>query len=303
MEEVFEIGDYVTVFKDGTFVGTRKISEIDVDELIKMMVGRPLTQIYPKKSEMVEDTVLLEVKNLKSEKLNDVSFQLHKGEILGIAGLQGHGQTELLDAVSGVHKLTQGTIKVDGKEAKIKNAKQALDNGIALVPCDRKNEGLMLILPIQQNLALCSLDKRSKAGFINLKEEQKFAEETRKSLKIKLHNLTDPVSSLSGGNQQKIVLGKELGTDPKIMLFNDPTRGIDVEAKSDFYNIMRKQATEGIGVVLCSSDMMEIIGMSDRVLVMYEGRITGELQKDELSEELIMKKSMGIVEEVAESDK
>ena len=303
MEEVFEIGDYVTVFKDGTFVGTRKISEIDVDELIKMMVGRPLTQIYPKKSEMVEDTVLLEVKNLKSEKLNDVSFQLHKGEILGIAGLQGHGQTELLDAISGVHKLTQGTIKVNGKEAKIKNAKQALDNGIALVPCDRKNEGLMLILPIQQNLALCSLDKRSKAGFINLKEEQKFAEETRKSLKIKLHNLNDPVSSLSGGNQQKIVLGKELGTDPKIMLFNDPTRGIDVEAKSDFYNIMRKQATEGIGVVLCSSDMMEIIGMSDRVLVMYEGRITGELQKDELSEELIMKKSMGIVEEVAESDK
>lgn len=303
MEEVFEIGDYVTVFKDGTFVGTRKISEIDVDELIKMMVGRPLTQIYPKKSEMVEDTVLLEVKNLKSEKLNDVSFQLHKGEILGIAGLQGHGQTELLDAISGVHKLTQGTIKVNGKEAKIKNAKQALDNGIALVPCDRKNEGLMLILPIQQNLALCSLDKRSKAGFINLKEEQKFAEETRKSLKIKLHNLNDPVSSLSGGNQQKIVLGKELGTDPKIMLFNDPIRGIDVEAKSDFYNIMRKQATEGIGVVLCSSDMMEIIGMSDRVLVMYEGRITGELQKDELSEELIMKKSMGIVEEVAESDK
>ena len=141
MEEVFEIGDYVTVFKDGTFVGTRKISEIDVDELIKMMVGRPLTQIYPKKSEMVEDTVLLEVKNLKSEKLNDVAFQLHKGEIVCSAGLQGHGQTELLDAGSGVHKLTQGTIKVDGKEAKIKNAKQALDNGFAWFPAIVKTKG------------------------------------------------------------------------------------------------------------------------------------------------------------------
>ena len=159
---------------------------------------------------------------------------------------------------------------------------------------DFSDDGSIKIFPVAKSTELL---------FLNDTDWQKFAEETRKSLKIKLHNLNDPVSSLSGGNQQKIVLGKELGTDPKIMLFNDPTRGIDVEAKSDFYNIMRKQATEGIGVVLCSSDMMEIIGMSDRVLVMYEGRITGELQKDELSEELIMKKSMGIVEEVAESDK
>lgn len=297
MEEVFAIGDEVTVFKDGQYIGTKDLKEIDVDGLIRMMVGRPLTQIYPPKQSTVQDDVVLKAEHLQSNVLNDVSLELHKGEILGIAGLQGHGQAELLNALSGLHALKSKKIEIDGKPVKIQNARQALNHGIALVPGDRKQEGLMLILPIIQNLALCSLNKRSKFGILNLKKEKEFARKTQKDLSIKLHKLSDPVSSLSGGNQQKVVLGKELAIDPKIMLFNDPTRGIDVEAKSDFYKIMREQAKEGMGVILCSSDMMEVIGMSDRVLVMYEGRISACLEGDQINEEKIMRCAMGIVED------
>jgi len=294
MEEIFEIGDYITVFKDGEVVATSKISEIDAGGLVKMMVGRSLSQIYPRKAERVGDEVLLKVDRLKSEILKNVSFELHRGEVLGIAGLQGHGQTELLNAISGLHPLSAGEIEINGKKVRIRNAGQALKNGIALVPSDRKREGLMLMLSIRQNLALCSLKERSKGGFIQLKAEEEFARETQEELKIKLASLNNSVSSLSGGNQQKVVLGKELGTHPKVMLFNDPTRGIDVGSKSDFYNIMRSKAGEGVGIILCSSDMMEVIGMSDRVIVMYEGEITGILSGEELTEENIMCLAMGI---------
>ena len=229
--------------------------------------------------------------------LEAVSFQVFKGEVLGIAGLQGHGQTELLNAVSGLYPLVKGEIIVNGKSEKIKSASQAIQCGVALVPADRKRQGLMLELSNRHNLAVSSMKKRMNGPFIDQKAESSFAEDMVKRLSIKLGGLELPVSSLSGGNQQKIVLGKELATEPKVILFDEPTRGIDVEAKREFYQIMHELAAQGVAVIMNSSDMMEVIGMSSRVIVMYEGRISGTLQKEELSEELIMQFGMGMKKE------
>jgi len=260
-----------------------------------MMVGRPLQNVFPPKAEKIEAEIIFSAQDITSiDMLKQISFHLKKKEVLGIAGLQGHGQTELLNALSGLHSLKSGSVTVLGKQMKIKNAGQAIKAGIALVPGDRKKEGLMLILSIQHNLSISSLRKRMKLGVLNLKEEKQFALDMKKKLNIKTYKMNDPVYSLSGGNQQKVVLGKELAIEPDIILFNDPTRGIDVEAKSDFYKIMRELADKGIGVILCSSDMMEIIGMSDRVLVMYEGGITAELEGKDIEEEKIMRCAMGL---------
>ena len=300
LEELFELGDRITVFKDGHYVGTRDMKDMNEDELIKMMVGRSLTNIFPPPvCEPDYSKVVFEAKNLTDNdgKLKDVSFQVFKGEVLGIAGLQGHGQTELLNAISGLYPLTKGEIIVNGKTEKIKSASQAIQCGVALVPADRKRQGLMLELSNRHNLAVSSMKKRMNGPFIDQKAETSFAEDMVKRLSIKLGGLELPVSSLSGGNQQKIVLGKELATEPKVILFDEPTRGIDVEAKREFYQIMHELAAQGVAVIMNSSDMMEVIGMSSRVIVMYEGRISGTLQKEELSEELIMQFGMGMKKE------
>jgi len=298
LDEVFELGDDVTVLKDGELIGTEKLADIDRDHLIRMMVGRPLEDLFPPKAETISDEVIFEAKNLVAPGvLEDISFQLRKGEIIGVAGLQGHGQVELLNALSGLHPLKSGTFSLFGKQIKIPNAKRAIKNGIALVPSDRKLEGLALVLPILQNLALCSLNKRSRFGFLNLKKEKEFAERSKGELSIKAYKLSNPAWSLSGGNQQKVVLGKELGIEPRLMLFSDPTRGIDIESKGDFYRIMRRLANEGVGVIVCSSEMMEAIGMCDRVLVMYEGAITAVLEGDMINEEKIMRCAMGILDD------
>ena len=297
LEELFELGDRITVFKDGCYIGTRNMNEINEDDLIRMMVGRSLNHVFPPPVCEVDDSqVIFEVKNLAdaNHKLNQVSFQVHKGEILGVAGLQGHGQTELLNAVSGLYPLSGGSIIVNGKQVGIKNAGQAIANGIALVPSDRKNQGLMLELSNRHNLAISSMKKRMKGCFIDKKAEQAFSESMASKLSIKMGGLDLPVSSLSGGNQQKVVLGKELATEPRVILFDEPTRGIDVEAKREFYQIMHDLAARGVAVVMNSSDMLEVIGMSSRVIVMYEGRISGVLEKEELTEERIMQLGMGL---------
>ena len=292
LEELFELGHRITVFKDGCYIGTRNMNEINEDDLIRMMVGRSLNHVFPPSVCQADHSqVIFEVKNLADadHKLNHVSFQVHKGEILGVAGLQGHGQTELLNAVSGLYPLSEGEIIVNGKRVGIKNAGQAIANGIALVPSDRKNQGLMLELSNRHNLSISSMKKRMKGCFIDKKAEQAFSESMVSKLSIKMRGLDLPVSSLSGGNQQKVVLGKELATEPRVILFDEPTRGIDVEAKREFYQIMH-----GLAVVMNSSDMLEVIGMSSRVIVMYEGRISGILEKEDLIEERIMQLGMGL---------
>ena len=297
LEELFELGHRITVFKDGCYIGTRNMNEINEDDLIRMMVGRSLNHVFPPSVCQADHSqVIFEVKNLADadHKLNHVSFQVHKGEILGVAGLQGHGQTELLNAVSGLYPLSEGEIIVNGKRVGIKNAGQAIANGIALVPSDRKNQGLMLELSNRHNLSISSMKKRMKGCFIDKKAEQAFSESMVSKLSIKMGGLDLPVSSLSGGNQQKVVLGKELATEPRVILFDEPTRGIDVEAKREFYQIMHDLAARGVAVVMNSSDMLEVIGMSSRVIVMYEGRISGILEKAELTEERIMQLGMGL---------
>ncbi len=294
LEEVFEIGDRVTVFKDGERVDTKLVSEIDTDDLIRMMVGRSLQNIFPPKNTQITEEVLFEVKELTGKALRQVSFAVKKGEILGIAGLQGHGQTELMNAISGLYPLEKGEIRMKGREIKVKNAKAALKNKIALVPSDRKTEGLMLGLPVRDNLALCSLGRRARMGVISASKEKAYIDHSVKSLSIKVFNVNNPVASLSGGNQQKVVLGKELGIDPDVILFHEPTRGIDVEAKNEFYNIMKNLAKQGTAVIMCSSDMMEVIGMSNRVAVMYEGAVTQILEGEDITEENIMRCAMGI---------
>ena len=297
LEELFELGHRITVFKDGCYIGTRNMNEINEDDLIRMMVGRSLNHVFPPSVCQADHSqVIFEVKNLADadHKLNHVSFQVHKGEILGVAGLQGHGQTELLNAVSGLYPLSEGEIIVNGKRVGIKNAGQAIANGIALVPSDRKNQGLMLELSNRHNLSISSMKKRMKGCFIDKKAEQAFSESMVSKLSIKMRGLDLPVSSLSGGNQQKVVLGKELATEPRVILFDEPTRGIDVEAKREFYQIMHGLAAQGVAVVMNSSDMLEVIGMSSRVIVMYEGRISGILEKEDLIEERIMQLGMGL---------
>lgn len=297
MEEIFEIGDRVTVFKDGRFVGTKEIADINVNELICMMVGRTLDNIFPPKGDDIKEDVILEINNLSfSDKGEPISFKVHKGEILGIAGLQGHGQTELLNAISGLMHLNTGNISINGEKQKIKSSRQAIEQGIALIPSERKLEGLVLDASIKKNIALASLKKRTSLGLIRSKDEKQLANQYGDRLNIKMSSIEQEVGQLSGGNQQKVVLGKELAIEPKVLLFNEPTRGIDVEAKREFYHIMRELAKKGVAVVMYSNDLMEVIGMSDRIMVMYENSVTGFLEKDEINEVNIMHYAMGITD-------
>lgn len=296
MEEVHEIGDRVTVFKDGEYVGTRVIAEINNDDLIRMMIGRSINAVYPPKSTVRTNNVIFSAKNLNlSNTLKDISLDVFEGEILGVAGIQGHGQTELMNALGGALACQSGTICIHQQPVKIKSTKQAIASGISLVPSDRKTEGLLLDLPIRQNLALTSLkDRKRMRMFIDKKKEEAFSHDMVKRLSIKTHSINSLASSLSGGNQQKVVLGKAIATSPKVILFNEPTRGIDVEAKREFYSIMRQYAQQGIAVIMCSSDMPEIIGMCDRVLVMYEGAVSAVICGKDISEETIMRAAVGL---------
>ncbi len=304
MEEIFAIGDRVTVLKDGNYVGTRLIREMDEDALIRMMIGRSLEGTFPQKQAPVCDETVFEAKHLASPdgKLKDISFTVKKGEILGVAGLQGHGQSELLNALSALYPLSSGEVFLKGRKLKARNAGQAIKNGVALVPADRKNQGLLLELSIRHNTAISSLGKRMNGGiFIDSRKEKAFVKDTIDKLSIKVGNMEHPVHSLSGGNQQKVVLGKELAIDPQVILFDEPTRGIDVEAKREFYVIMQRLAAEGVAVIMNSSDLMEVIGMSDRVLVMYEGGVSGILEKEDINEETIMRYAMGVGQKQAQA--
>jgi len=296
MEEMFEIGDKFTVFKDGRFICLCDRSEIDTNILISLMVGRTLQNIFPPRLEGKHDVPVFEVKGLKfAHNGKPIDFCIRRGEILGIAGLQGHGQTELLNALSGLQHIYSGDIYINGKKSVIKNCRQAVANGVALIPCDRKQEGLLLQQSIRFNTALASMKDRKKLGcFIDKRAEKTMIEEYRTKLNIKMANAEQEVRELSGGNQQKVVLGKELAIKPKVLLFNEPTRGIDVEAKREFYYIMHDLAQQGVAIIMCSNDLMEVIGMSSRVLVMYEKNVTAILDGELINEEDIMRCAMGL---------
>ena len=288
MDEIFRISDTITVLRDGQWIGTKPAKELDNDMLIRMMVGRELTDIYPKEPVEIGD-VILEVKNLsRGKKVQDASFSLRKGEVLGIAGLVGAGRSELVETIFGLYPKTGGQIFLHGKEVHIKNSADAIKNKMALITEDRKQTGLNLIVSVKENIASVSIGKLSTHGIVNDKKINEVSEKYIKELKIKTPDGNAIVGNLSGGNQQKVVLAKWLLDEPDIIIFDEPTRGIDIGAKRDIYLLINNLAKEGKAVIVISSEMAEVMGICDRILVMAEGRINGEVRREEFSQEVIM---------------
>jgi len=277
LEEVFETADRVMVLRDGEHVGTRPVSEVSKGKLIEMMVGRPLEAEFPPRNAR-PGAERLRVENLRWRSVvRDVSFSVRGGEILGVAGLVGAGRTETMRLVFGAETPEHGRIFVDGREAVIRSPRDAIRCGICLLPEDRKGQGLVLIHSVRENFGLPNLDRFLRWGFVDRAREREELKGYIESLRIKVPGTEDPVMNLSGGNQQKVVLAKWLARRADIVLFDEPTRGIDVGAKYEIYLLMRRLAAEGKAVVMVSSELPEILGMSDRIVVMHEGRVTGEI--------------------------
>ena len=295
LEEIFEIGDRVTVLRDGNLVGNKLVSEVDMDELIKMMVGRSLEEQYPKVdfSALNHDEVL-RVEGLKSPDVKDVSFSVRKGEILGFAGLVGAGRTEIARLIFGADKLEAGQIFIDNNKVKIRNTKDAVKKGIALIPENRKEQGLVLGMSILKNITIVKIRALcNKMGIVKKKEENVVVRKYVDALKIALQNICNPVTSLSGGNQQKVVVAKWMYADAKIIIFDEPTRGIDVGAKREIYHLINQLVLEGKVVIIISSEMPELIGVCSRILTVSHGEITGEFyEKDLYNQEALLKSMM-----------
>lgn len=295
LEELFELCDRVTVIRDGQYIDTRDIKEWDNDSLIAAMVGRTLDNLFPKEFGKKGD-VALEVKGLEEGGvLHDVSFKAYNGEILGFAGLVGAGRTETMRAIFGADPIDGGQIFVHGKEVKIKSPSQAIKAGIAFLTEDRKGQGLVLQEAIKSNLILANLKGFTSGAFLNKKKIEEASDANIKALRIKTPSADEVVGQLSGGNQQKVVIGKWINTDADIFIFDEPTRGIDVGAKIEVYNVMNQLVKEGKCVIMVSSELPEILGMSDRVIVMRGGRIMGEVERDtdNFNQESLMKAAWG----------
>ncbi len=289
MDEIFRVSDEITVLRDGRYVNTWESKQIDNSILIKNMVGRELTELYPKSKVPIGD-VLLQIKNFSSgSKFRNVSFTVRKGEIYGISGLVGAGRTELMHALFGLEDLEEGEIILDGNTLNIDRTIHAINQGIAYVTEDRKKEGLVLEMSVGENITLPSMKKLSGSIFIKEGEEREIIKEQIENLRIKLHSSRQAVKSLSGGNQQKVVLAKWLIKEPKLLILDEPTRGIDVGAKAEIYRLMGDFVAKGNSIIMISSEMPEVMGMADRILVLSNGYVSGELNREEFVQEQIMK--------------
>jgi ABC-type sugar transport system ATPase subunit len=288
LEEVFRIANEVTILKDGQLVGTKPIKDLSRGELVKMMVGRTLEEVFPVSLNQLGNPVL-QVEEISTKTiLNQVSFNLREGEILGVAGMVGSGRTELARAIFGADPLTSGTIKIKGQDVVFKNPADAIRSKISLVPEDRKNHGLFTKLSILNNITLPILSKISRWGFTDKKQENEIVERERQIHSIDMTSGNQEVQYLSGGNQQKVVLSKSLQTIPEVIIMDEPTRGVDVGAKFEIYQLIRQLNKDGIAILMISSELPEILGLSDRILVMREGKIVAELTPNETNEEMII---------------
>ncbi len=295
MEEMFKICDRVSVMRDGKYIVTKDIKDITMKELVSYMVGRELGEDYPLRKTPLGD-VVMEVQGLTNNKVHDVSFKLKKGEILGFGGLVGAGRTEVMQAVFGADTVEAGKVVLNGKQLKITDPGSALEQGIGLIPEDRKNQGVLLGLTVKENVTFSSLKQAMIGPFVDDKKDAKIADEYIQKLRIKTPSVHQLVKNLSGGNQQKVVLAKMLATRCDVIIFDEPTRGIDVGAKQEIYHLMRHLVeVEGKSVIMVSSEMPELIGMSDRILVMRHGRIAGEIERKEFSQELIFQYASGLI--------
>jgi ribose transport system ATP-binding protein/inositol transport system ATP-binding protein len=299
MEEIFNICDRVSVFRDGKYVGTDEMENINSQKLISMMVGREISNIFPKK-DCEHGEVVFKVSDLSGNGFKDISFEVRKGEILGITGLAGGGRSETMRAIFGLDTFHSGKIYLEGKEVKIKNPKNAIELGIAMVNEDRRRYGLCLFRSIMENISLPNLPKKQKGVFLNKYREKQNCTEFAQKLMVKAASLEADANSLSGGNQQKVVLAKWIMAVPKVLILDEPTRGVDVGAKSEIHALMSKFAADGMAIIMISSELPEVMGMSDRVIIYHEGKINGEVvRKDILSgavtQETILAKEFGEV--------
>ena len=295
-DEIFRIADRFTVFRDGQFVGEGKIAEATQDDLVQMMVGRSVDQIFPKRVSHLGDEVLKVVGYNHPTEFADINFTLHRGEILGFYGLIGAGRSEVMQALYGITKPSKGAVRIDGKVRVIRSAADAVDNGLVYVPEDRGKQGAIGALPIYQNVTLPSLSRTSRFGFLRLAEEFKLARDYTSRLDLRAASLETAVGNLSGGNQQKVVIAKWLATQPKVIILDEPTKGIDIGSKAAVHEFMAELAAQGLAVIMVSSEIPEVLGMSDRVIVMREGRIVAELSGSEMTPETLVRRAAGIGE-------
>lgn len=288
LEELFELADRVTILRDGSCVDTRLMKDVTRDELIQMMVGRTIKNLFPKEEIQIGE-VALKVEHLtRTGSFHDVSFEVRRGEILGMAGLVGAGRTNVARAIFGVEPATDGRIQIEARDVAIKSPQQAIELGLAYVPEDRQLHGLISAMHITSNISLPTLHQFARAGWLQDKPERKSAYNAAGQLEVRAHHIWQLARELSGGNQQKVVLAKWLSTKPRILILDEPTRGIDVGTKAAVHALMSKLAGDGMAILMISSELPEILGMSDRVLVMREGYVTGEFSRAEATQEKII---------------
>ncbi|UKA08816.1 ribose ABC transporter ATP-binding protein RbsA [Photobacterium damselae subsp. damselae] len=299
LKEIFEICDDITVLRDGKFIGECRVADTDEDGLIEMMVGRRLDEQYPRIA-VKHGTTCLEVKNLTGSGINDVSFTLDRGEILGISGLMGAGRTELMKVIYGALTRESGDVILDGKIINPISPQDGLANGIAYISEDRKGDGLILGLSVKENMSLCALEQLSNGIKIDQQQEVIAVEDFIRLFNIKTPTRDQIIGNLSGGNQQKVAIAKGLMTKPKVLILDEPTRGVDVGAKKEIYQLINQFKADGMSIILVSSEMPEVLGMSDRILVMHEGRISGEFTPEEANQEKLLACAVGKrIDEVA----
>ena len=291
MEEIFEICDSVSVFRNGTYVNTRSLDGVTRDELISMMVGRDVKSVFPKVDCEIGD-VVFKVDKLCGKGFHDISFEVHAGEILGISGLVGSGRSETMRAIFGLDPLESGTMYLDGKEITTKSPRSAIKKGICMVNEDRKNYGLCLLRSIRENISLPNLPEKQKGLLINQNREKKECAEAASKLTVKAASIEHNGFSLSGGNQQKVVLAKWIMANPRVLILDEPTRGVDVGAKSDIHTLMCEFAAKGMAIIMISSELPEVMGMSDRILVYHEGTINGIVDRSEIMANNITQKEL-----------
>lgn len=298
LDEVFEISDRVSVFRNGQWIKTMNTCDTDKNELIKLMVGRDIGSTYPERNSKIRD-VVLEAKNIVAEGVKNVSFSVRAGEVLGIGGLVGSGRSELVNTIFGAQKMQSGEIFIKGKKVDINSPSKAIENGIGLIPEDRKLHGLMLEKNVGFNLSICILETISKYCVVDFKTEEQKQREIIERLRIKLPHAGVLAKTLSGGNQQKVVLAKWLLAEADVLIFDEPTRGVDVGAKQEIYQLINELTDKGMAVIMVSSDMEELMGVPDRIIVLHEGECTGGLDKKDFSQVEILKLASGIQEKTS----
>lgn len=293
MEEIFELCDRITVLRDGSYICVKNIPETNMNEIVKMMIGREIGERYPSRNVKIGKEVLKVKELTRKGTFHDVNFSVRAGEVLGVSGLMGAGRTEIMQAIFGNLSYESGTIEIDGKEVKISNPRQAMEHGIGFITEDRKTEGLMLDKSIRENISLCNLRRISKSSVISREAEKNMVAEAIKDLHIKCFGSYHECNNLSGGNQQKVVLAKWILTNPKILILDEPTRGVDIGAKKEIYSIINKLAAQGVAIIMVSSELPEVLGMSDNIMVVREGEVRGIISYEEANQERVMTLATG----------